>query len=143
MPHGCTPGPLRINDFLASVSNNCILWSTQGASQYCSYVLTNSPLPLPPLSADSLFATPRLYSSVQRDSSCAGQFLGAMSCSSLPSALINQQSSCYKYNLQQPMRVALRSKRPILLRYRNAVSRLLLSESMDLGSVWLRHHADI
>lgn len=143
MPRGCTPGPLCINDFLASISNNCILWPTQGASQYCSYVLTNSPLPLSPLSADSLFATPRLYSSVKCDSSCAGWFLCAMSCSSLPSVLINQQSSCYKCNLQQPMRVALRSKRPILLRYRNAISRLLLSKSTELGSVWLRHHTDI
>jgi len=111
-------------------------------SLYCFFDLTASLLPLSPLSTKSLFATPGLHSSAKSYSPYTGKFLSAISWSSLPAALLNWQSSCYKYNLQQPVSMAPRCKRPILLRYRNVIFRLLLSESAELSSVWLRHHTE-
>lgn len=110
---------------------------------YCFFDLTASLLPLSPLSIKPLFATLGLYSSAKSYSSYTGKFLSAISRPSLPSALLNWQSSCYEYNLQQPVRVAPKCKTPILLRYRNVIFRLLLSEPAELSSVWLRHHTEI
>lgn len=143
MSSALTPGPLCLNPLFLLVSQTLVSLGPH-RSDSSVLLLWSDFLTLAPFSSTkSPFATLGLYSSVKSYSSHTGKFLSAISWSCLPSALLKWQSSCYKYDLQQPMTVAPRCKRSTLLRYWNVIFRILLSESTELSSVWLRHHTQI
>lgn len=147
MSPACTPGPPCLNASFSLVSQTPA--SSGPRRPYFSVLLlwpgclTFAPFSSFHQTSLSHSVTLGLYSSAKSYSSYTGKFLSAISQPSLPSALLNWQSSCYEYNLQQPVRVAPKCKTPILLRYTNVIFRLLLSEPAELSSVWLRHHTEI